>query len=244
MRYAVFSDVHANYEALKSSIKEMEKLDVGAYIFCGDLIGYGPQPAECAAEIRKLKNAHIVLGNHDAALIGKIDIKWFNDAAARAIEYSARALDGETLSWLASLPERIDTADFTMVHGTPRNTLKEYLLSESQFFDNLEYVSNPVCFIGHSHMPMYFSLREGGHVFSDFIKPLEKILINSQKCFINPGSIGQPRDGNPLSSFGVYDSEKKTFELIRVKYDVLTVQELMSKIGMPPLLVERLAMGF
>ena len=244
MRYAVFSDVHSNYEALKSSLNEMKKLEVEGYIFCGDLIGYGPQPVECAAAIRKLNNAHIVLGNHDAALIGKIDIKWFNEGAAKTIEYSSKTLDGETISWLASLPERIDTPDFTVVHGSPRNTLKEYLLSESQFFDNLQYVSNPVCFIGHSHMPMCFCKKEGNMVFSDFIKPLEKLLLKNGKYFINPGAVGQPRDGNPLASFGVYDSTKKTFELIRVKYDVLTVQKLMSKIGLPALLIERLAMGF
>jgi len=244
MRYAVFSDIHSNYEALKSSLKEMDRHNVEGYIFCGDLIGYGPQPEECIAEIRKLKNAHLVLGNHDAALIGKIDIKWFNEAAVMAIEYSAKRLDGETLSWLAKLPERIDFDNFTVVHGAPRNTLKEYLLSESQFLDNLEYVANQVCFIGHSHMPMYFLKNEKGEILSDFIKPHEKLLLKSDRYFINSGSIGQPRDGNPLASFGIYDSEKKTFELIRVMYDVRTVQELMYKIGMPALLIERLAMGF
>ncbi len=244
MRYAVFSDIHANYEALKSAMAQMEKMDIDGYIFCGDLIGYGPQPAECAAAVRKLKNLYIVMGNHDAALAGKIELKWFNEAAAAAIEYSAKSLDSETIAWLSSLPERIDAADFTLVHGAPRNALKEYLLSEAQFFDNIKYVSNNVCFVGHSHMPMFFCLKEDGLVYSDFIKPSEKVLLNSPKCFINPGSVGQPRDGNPLASFGVYDSKLKTFELVRVKYDVLTVQELMTKIGMPPLLVERLAMGF
>lgn len=244
MRYAVFSDIHANYEALKSAMAQIEKMDVDGYIFCGDLIGYGPQPAECVAAVRKLKNLHIVMGNHDAALIGKIDLKWFNQAAAAAIEYSAKSLDLETVSWLSSLPERIDTQEFTVVHGTPRNALKEYLLSEAQFFDNMKYFSNSICFVGHSHMPMFFCLKENGVVYSDFIKPSEKILLNLPKCFINPGSVGQPRDGNPLASFGVYDSKLKTFQLLRVKYDIPTVQELMSKIGMPRLLVERLAGGF
>ncbi|MEW5950806.1 MAG: metallophosphoesterase family protein [Elusimicrobiota bacterium] len=244
MKYAVLSDIHANYEALKSVLAQMAKMEIDGYIFCGDLIGYGPQPAECVSEIRKLKNLHIVMGNHDAALAGKIEVKWFNESAAAAIEYSAKNLDSETLTWISSLPERIDTEDFTVVHGAPRNALKDYLLSEAQFFDNIKYVDNTVCFVGHSHMPMYFCLKEDGRVYSDFIKPLEKIILNSPKCFINPGSVGQPRDGNPLASFGIYDTSKKTFELIRVKYDVLTVQELMAKIGMPPLLVERLAMGF
>lgn len=243
MRYGVFSDIHANYEALKEVLKYFENKKVDGYIFCGDLLGYGPQPQECAETIRSLKNLFMVIGNHDAAILGKIELKWFNQSAVKGIEYSRKKISGEILSWLSQLPERIDTDKFTIVHASPRNYLKEYLLSESQFRDNLKYLSNDLCFIGHSHMAMYFKLNESNHVEANFIKPFEKITIKN-KAFINPGSAGQPRDGNPMSACGIYDDETKIFESARIKYNVSRTQKLMKENGMPDILIERLAIGY
>lgn len=244
MRYGIFSDAHANYEALKEVLAYFKSAKVDGVVFCGDLLGYGPQPVECVEAVRRLPGAMVVLGNHDAALIGKIDIKWFNPSAAKAIEYSKSKLSGEVLDWLSSLPEKIDAEHFSVVHGSPRNYLKEYVLSENQFLDSMKYVSNDVCFIGHSHMAMYFRLNKEGRVESDFMKPLERLTIGGVKCYINPGSVGQPRDGNPQAACGVYDTEKMVFESVRLRYDVEKVQKLMAEIDMPKLLVERLAMGY
>jgi predicted phosphodiesterase len=244
MRYAVLSDIHGNYEAFKSVLLYLENRSIDNFLFCGDIIGYGPQPVECIEEIRKLSNLKAVLGNHDAALIGKINIKWFNDAAVRSINYAKEKMDIDSINWINKLPERIDTEDFSIVHGSPRNPLKEYLLSEMQVYENLKYLNNKICFIGHSHMPMYFYLSEDNKVNGDFIKPMGKIVLNSSKCFINPGSVGQPRDGNPLASFGIYDSEKNTFENIRISYNISNVQDVMIKIGMPQILIDRLALGY
>lgn len=243
MIYGVFSDVHANYEALKEVLKYFEKRKVDGYIFCGDLLGYGPQPEECVEAVRKLKNLHIVIGNHDAAILGKIDIKWFNEIAIKGIEYSKSKIDGKTLAWLSSLPERIDTEKFSIVHASPRNYLKEYILSEAQFRDNLKLVPNQLCFIGHTHMAMYFKLNDDNKVEADFMKLGQKILIKNS-TFINPGSVGQPRDSIPLAACGIYDDEKNFFESIRIKYDIEKTQELMKKNGMPDILIERLAVGY
>jgi len=243
MRFAVFSDIHSNYEAFKEVLKYFEKVKVDGYIFCGDLLGYGPQPKECIEAIKSLKNSMIVLGNHDAAILGKIDLKWFNDAASRGIEYSKNKMSGEDIVWLSNLPERIDKENFSLVHGSPRNYLKEYLLSEIQFRDNLKYISNDLCLIGHSHMSMYFILNDQNKVVADFIKAGDKIVIKN-KTFINPGSVGQPRDGNPMASFGIYDDEKKVFEALRLPYDVSKVQKLMIEANMPLILAERLALGY
>ena len=244
MKYGVFSDVHGNYPALKAVLEFYRKNGVENFICCGDIVGYGPQPQECAETLRGLKNLAIVMGNHDAALAGKMDIKWFNANAVWAIEFSKKNMTGRELAYVAALPERLETPDFTLVHGSPLKPLTEYMLSELQFSNNAGAWTVSPCFIGHSHMPLYF--REKGDLLpeTDFLKPLTKLSLAGGRFMLNPGSVGQPRDGDPRAACGIYDSEKKTFELYRIFYDVEATQRLMGELKMPALLSERLSFGF
>lgn len=243
MKYGVFSDVHGNYIALKAVLDFYRRNGVEDFVCCGDIVGYGPQPLECAEAMRGLKNLVAVMGNHDAAAVGKMDLKWFNANAAWAIDFARAQLTGQAMDFIARLPERADTELFTVVHGSPRKPLTEYMLSESQFADNATRWRVSPCFIGHSHMPQYFREREGGVAETDFIRPVLKVFTTG-KVMINPGSVGQPRDGDTRAACGIYDPEKKCFELYRVFYDVGAVQKLMAGLKMPALLAERLSFGF
>ncbi|MGD9642180.1 MAG: metallophosphoesterase [Elusimicrobiales bacterium] len=243
MRYGVFSDVHGNYVALKAVLAFLRANGVENFVCCGDIVGYGPQPLECARELMALKNLTAVMGNHDAAAVGRMDVKWFNPNAAWAIDFARKQLTGEALDFIARLPERADNADFTMVHGSPRKPLTEYLLSEGQFTDNAKGWETSPCFIGHSHMPLYFREGEAGIPETDFLKPAVKIFVKG-KVMLNPGSVGQPRDGDTRAACGIYDSDRKCFELFRVFYDVGAVQNLMAGLKMPSILAERLSFGF
>ncbi|MBI4803003.1 MAG: metallophosphoesterase family protein [Elusimicrobia bacterium] len=243
MIYGVFSDVHGNYEALKSALAFFKKNKAASFICCGDLVGYGPQPAECVKAVMGLENLAIVLGNHDAAATGRMDMKWFNGNAIAAILYARCNLSGAELAWLTGLPETVKTPEFTLVHGSPRKPLTEYVLSESQFLENLPYWDISPCFIGHSHMPVYFRQTDDAPPETDFLRPMSRMLLGGLRYVLNPGSVGQPRDGNPRASLGLYDSQKKSFEIFRVDYNVTKTQELMKKTGLPQVLVDRLAYG-
>lgn len=243
MIYGVFSDVHGNYEALKAVLAFFRKNKVSRFICCGDLAGYGPQPAECVREVMGLPAIAVVLGNHDAALAGKIELRWFNRNALEAIEFSRKELSGAELAYLAALPEIVKTEDFTLVHGSPRKPLTEYLLGEAQFMENLAYWETSPCFMGHSHMPVYFRASAGSPPETDFLRPMSRMMLAGVRYMLNPGSVGQPRDGNPRASCGLYDAKKKTFELFRVDYDFSRTQELMKAAGLPQVLIERLAFG-
>ncbi|MEW6012329.1 MAG: metallophosphoesterase family protein [Elusimicrobiota bacterium] len=246
MIHAVISDIHSNYEAFSEVLNFLGSKSVSSYLICGDIIGYGPQPIECIKAVRELGDkAKIVLGNHDAVLAGKMDIKWFNDYARKSIEITKERIDKDTVEWFCALPEKIDLGKILIVHGSPKSPLKEYLLSEIQYSDNLENLKSEIVFFGHTHIPMCFCKDENGKNMGDFIKPFARIKINDKgKFFINPGSVGQPRDGNSMASFGLFDDEKMVFELIRIDYDVKKVQKLMKEINMPQLLIERLDMGY
>jgi len=243
MIYGVFSDVHANYEALKAVLAFFRKNKVTRFICGGDLAGYGPQPAECVRAVMELPDTAIVLGNHDAALVGKMEMRWFNNNAVKALEFARKCLSGAELAYLAALPETVKTDDFTLVHGSPRKPLTEYLLSETQFLENLPHWEISPCFIGHSHMPVYFRQSAGSAPETDFLVPMARMMLSGVRYMLNPGAVGQPRDGNPRASCGLYDPEKKTFEIFRVDYDVSKTQELMAAAGLPRMLMERLALG-
>ncbi|MDA8130438.1 MAG: metallophosphoesterase family protein [Elusimicrobia bacterium] len=245
MRYGVFSDVHGNYEALKAVLDFYRKNGIGNFVCCGDIVGYGPQPQECAAALLALENLTAVLGNHDAAVVGRMDAKWFNQNAAWAIDFSRSNLSGEAMDFIARLPERIETADFTLVHGSPRKPLTEYLLSELQFTDNLGGWTVSPCFIGHSHMPLYFrNSRDTGLPAADFMRSMDRIVLPPGPVIFNPGSVGQPRDGDPRASCGIYDTERKIFDHFKVFYDVGATQRRMGDLRMPGMLAERLSYGY
>ena len=244
MRYGVFADVHSNQEALEVVLSFFEKEKIHNYICCGDLVGYGPSPNECIERGRNLKNLVIVGGNHDKATVGMKDTRWFNDFAARAILWTKRHLTCSNHGYLTRMNNAFDQSQFYLVHGSPRDPLDEYLLSPTQFQESLNFFKNAVCFVGHTHLPNCFisDCLKRVKIKPPMARDIIKIEPDSQVLY-NPGSVGQPRDGDPRASCAIYDTEENTIKLYRLEYDVSAVQEKMKKVQLPLYLIERLATG-
>ena len=250
MIYGVFSDVHSNHEALNAVLGYLEDLGVDNWICCGDLVGYGPDPDACLDRIRALKNLSIICGNHDLAVIGRLDLEWFNQYARAAVMWTRSHLSESNRIYLEGLTARLDAPNFTLAHGTPRNPPEEYLMSPLQFRDNVPLVNKWPLFVGHSHMPLLFRYQDGDADKVDFrfMDDKEETLPRiyggeTAPVALNPGSVGQPRDQDNRASCGLYDSEKGTFRIFRVPYDVAAVQEKIRAAGLPEYLALRLAFG-
>jgi len=245
MLWGVFSDVHSNSLALEGALGRMKELGVEGYVCCGDLVGYGPDADDVIELVRDLPNLRAVRGNHDLAVLGRMDIAWFNEAARAAVEFTQRTIKPSNLSWLKELPPRIDSELFTVVHGSPRNPAEEYLVTIQQFHDNCAYFKVSPCFVGHSHVPLCFLMKEPVSIVEQGILTDGKKLLSQagMRSVFNPGSIGQPRDHDPRTSFGVYDDESRTFTLHKLEYDFHAVQKRMKEVGLPEFLALRLAYG-
>lgn len=250
MLYGVFSDVHSNLEALTVVLDFFEDIGVGAHLCLGDLVGYGGDPNRCLDRVRALKNLSIIGGNHDLAAIGRLELDWFNQYARAAILWTQTQMTAENKRFLESLTARLETKDFTLAHGTPRNPPEEYLLSPGQFKDNVPYVRAWPLFVGHSHMPLLFKFTDGPQntkVETAFLADEEHVLPRADGGFapvaLNPGSVGQPRDQDRRASCALYDSDKGTFHVFRFPYDVPGAQAKIRAAGLPEYLALRLDYG-
>lgn len=245
MLWGVVSDIHSNKEALEAVVERLKAQGAEGWICCGDIVGYGSDANPVLDTLRGLPNMRAVRGNHDLAVLGRMDISWFNEAARAAVEYTQANLTAENLAWLKELPPRIEEPSFTVVHGSPRNPAEEYLVTVQQFHDNCTYYKTSPCFVGHSHLPMAFLMKEPvSYVDHGPLAPGQVIPIpKATRIVVNPGSVGQPSDHDPRSSCGLYDDEKRTFTLHRVKYDVEAVQAKIRGAGLPEFLAMRLAYG-
>jgi len=243
MRYAIIADIHANLAAFKAVLDHIERRGGAEEIWClGDVVGYGPDPCQCIELLRQYKHVCIA-GNHDWAAIGKAAISEFNPDAAIACRWTAQQLSPEDIEYLESLPEVIQKEDFTLVHGSPRQPIWEYLISVSSAKENFAYFQSQFCLIGHSHMPMVFKYDETGTCsFSQFM-PNVGLALGKGRLIINPGGVGQPRDGDPQASYAIYDNETGMIRLYRVPYDIGITQIRMVKHNLPIRLVARLSQG-
>lgn len=246
MRIAIVSDIHANFIALQAVLAAVGSIDG---IWCvGDIIGYGPNPNECIAEMKFADYA--ICGNHDLACIGKIDLLDFNPDARAANEWNGKQLNPENRLWLQGLRTRIEQLDtqpdFALAHGSPRDPVWEYLLSEDQALANFadEHFRTRICLIGHSHIPVYFRLDAPDRckrILPDRGSTID--LANDTRFIINPGSVGQPRNQDPRAAYALLDLDAGTVQFQRVDYDYKQTQEQMRKIGLPAGLIRRLAFG-
>ncbi|MFI5362917.1 MAG: metallophosphoesterase family protein [Elusimicrobiota bacterium] len=250
MIYGVFSDVHSNLEALTVVLDFFEELGVAGHICCGDLVGYGADPNACLDRIRALKGLSIIGGNHDLAAIGRLELDWFNQYARAAIVWTQARLTDENRGFLDGLSARLETPDFTLAHGTPRNPPEEYLLSPAQFRDNVPLVHAWPLFVGHSHMPLLFRYAPaaGEKIEALFLEDREEKLPRVEggkfgPVALNPGSVGQPRDQDRRSSCAVFDSTAGTFRVFRLPYDVPAAQSKIRAAGLPEYLALRLDYG-
>lgn len=241
MRYAVFGDIHSNLEAFQAVIEVYKKEDIDRFICVGDIVGYGADPHWCIEEVQKI-NAEIVCGNHDWASVGRFGTEYFNYAAREAVRWTRGILTDGEKEFLGSLGLVINEKDFSVVHGSlDRPDFFYYIIDEKsayRCFRNMEKTN--LCFVGHSHVPVVFSMED------DVIKYTYRNLIELKKAvkyIVNVGSVGQPRDGNPSAAFSIYDSDRMTVEIKRVNYDIESAKNKILSAGLPEFLGQRLVEG-
>jgi diadenosine tetraphosphatase ApaH/serine/threonine PP2A family protein phosphatase len=237
----VISDIHANLTALEAVLADAPPFDE---VWClGDLVGYGPNPNECVSRIQGLPHVSLA-GNHDWAALGQLDLSSFNVDARTASTWTQSELTSATHQYLSALPIQRTHEGFHLVHASPREPLWEYILDAHMAYANFAHFSERVCLVGHTHIPLAFTLNERRQQCETLIPPFEEPLqLGEQRMIINPGSVGQPRDGNPDASYALLDTEEMTWTFHRVSYPVEIVQERMRARGLPRRLINRLELG-
>ncbi len=243
MRYAIIADIHANLAAFTAVLIDIERRGEAEEVWClGDIVGYGPDPHQCI-ELLRQTNYVCVAGNHDWAAAGKIDTSEFNHDAATSCRWTAQQLTPEDIQFLKQLPPVVQKDNFTLVHGSPRNPIWEYLLSISGAQESFAYFKSRFCLVGHSHVPLVFKYSGSGACsFSQFSTNIGLVLAKN-RLIINPGAVGQPRDSDPRASYAIYDSESRLIRLYRVSYDIHITQDRMVKADLPMNLIARLNHG-
>ena len=248
MHYAILADIHSNLVAFQAVLRDMEDKGKADEIWClGDVVGYGPEPHACIELLRQYKHV-CVAGNHDWAAIGKLDISDFNPYATQAILWTRQQLSAGDVDYLQNLPQRTKRDDFTLVHGSPRYPIWEYLepgwLTTEDVEDNFNRFDTKFCLVGHSHKPIVFQQDSSGHYFVGIIPSEIKVSSQNNRLIINPGGVGQPRDGDPRASYAIYDSDAQVVYHYRVNYDISATQQKMLEYNLPLPLIERLSYGY
>ncbi|HAL16530.1 MAG TPA: metallophosphoesterase [Anaerolineaceae bacterium] len=230
MQILVISDIHANFTALDAVLADAGQVDA---VWClGDLVGYGPDPEVCVERIRQLPNTVCLLGNHDAAVLGKLDQEAFNHEANISVSWTRDQLSPASLGFLQGLRTRVETQNVTLSHGSPRNPIWEYLLDINTVLSNFSFFKTPICIVGHTHIPIIYTHNGNGTV--DWSIPQPGVLTPIQgRAILNPGSVGQPRDRNPMAAYAIYHSDENSWEARRVEYDIASVQKRISAAGLP-----------
>ena len=244
MRRLVVSDIHSNLEAFQAVLDDAGPVDE---VWClGDVVGYGPDPNGCVDLLRSLLH-RCIAGNHDWATLGKLDLRDFNPDAREANLWNRQQLTPDNLAYLDALPETLEEGQFYLVHGSPRYPIWEYIIYPSTAEVNFEHMPTLYCFVGHTHSPVVFRLRdEEGTRECETIVPTPGIPLElgSEPLIINPGSVGQPRDGDPRASYLILDTQERTIEHRRVAYPVEVTQAKMMEHDIPLRLVLRLGYGW
>lgn len=239
MRFAIFSDLHGNLEATEAILHDAREQDCTHFVCLGDLVGYNANPHECVEVVRAL-DCPVVKGNHDEqACLGQSS-RDFNDLAEQAINWTRNHLTEEDKQWLSDLRLIRQVRDFTIVHAT-LDTPGEwgYVFKNLDAVASFTYQHTTVCFFGHTHVAGAFVRDDGVHrVVTDYLT-----IEPGKKYFINVGSVGQPRDGDPRAAYCIYDLERAVVEQRRVRYDLASAQKKVIQAGLPRLLAERLELG-
>ena len=249
MIIAVISDIHSNKEALDAVVSEIGRIEVETIYCLGDLVGYNADPDRCV-EVVMSRSAEVVRGNHDKAVAGFLDLEWFNRAARAAALWTRSTVRPDTLETLRHLalgPREAADGRILLCHGTPYDE-DAYLMDTRSIEESLQWIDaeHPeirICFVGHTHVPFVVMRRKGARR-PQVVQWRERIVLEPDAVYlINPGSVGQPRDGIALASFGILDTGGLTYRNIRVRYDVQETQRKILHAGLPPGLAQRLADG-
>lgn len=252
MRYLIISDIHANLVALDTVLEAVDLSTVDQVWCLGDVVGYGPNPNECVARMREVATVCLV-GNHDWAALGKLDIQDFNREARQAIKWTQEQLSEESLAFLETLEGRRDDVHplFTISHASPRHPIWEYLLYPSNAAENFEHFQTPFCLVGHTHKPIIFRQEIGQeHLLPQAFQPALEIGLpiaharEKIRLIINPGSVGQPRDNDSRAAYAIYDDEEGSLTFYRIEYDISETQRRMKEAKLPERLINRLEYGW
>ncbi|MBT8037929.1 MAG: metallophosphatase family protein [Verrucomicrobiae bacterium] len=239
MKIAIFSDIHANLEALEAVLADAESQGCDSYICLGDVVGYNADPAACLERVRAM-GCPVVKGNHDQDCGHDTSLEMMNPIAAEALRWTRAQLNPEQRRWLARLRMVRQVQDFTIVHSTlDQPDSWNYVTNKFDAMANFSYQVTPVCFYGHTHVPRVFV--RGSRVQE---VPAESIALEPEsKYFINTGAVGQPRDGDWRASYCIYNYDAQMINFRRIEYDIQTAQEKIRAAGLPESLAERIAEG-
>jgi predicted phosphodiesterase len=242
MKLAIISDIHSNAHALNAVLAEIEKREADHTFALGDLVGYNAFPSE-VLKLLKDRDIASIMGNHDIVCCGRENPIWFNATAREAALWTRRRLSEEETQYISGLPNesKIQPTIYA-VHGSPmsRDDYLMDLMDALNCFQHLPDKAIQICFYGHTHIPAIFSSHGPSY---DSIGMGKQILSARNRYFINPGSVGQPRDGDPRASFAILDSEENSLEIIRVDYDVASAMKAVIDAGLPHFLADRLQVG-
>jgi predicted phosphodiesterase len=244
MRYAILTDIHANLEALQAVLARIATLGADMVVCLGDLVGYNADPNACV-EIMRREGIACVLGNHDAAACGLAEPDNFNPAAREAILWTRNVLAPEHGIYLRELPRYLLIDNIVLCHGSINDT-NRYILDDSDVRDNFSMLEKlpgkaKTCYFGHTHIPAAYSL-DGPVITRVLIDEIR--LSRDRKYLINPGAVGQPRDGDPRAAFLTYDAKARNVTFHRTEYDVAACQTKIIREGLPARLAQRLALGW
>lgn len=246
MRIAIFSDVHANADALRSVLSTLESLQIDHYACLGDIVGYGGDPETCCTLVRGIAT-WTVLGNHDAAVARRMNYDYYYSSARDALDQHRQELSEPNLQWLKDLPWTVREHDFLFSHGRPDNPQAfEYMFNENHAKALLDSYSSlaPVNFIGHSHLTRAYRLQQGGEREIIDVSSSKITLDEGARYVITVGSVGQPRDHDPRACCVVYDTDERTVTFHRVRYDVrAAAMKIWANDKLSPEFAKRLYLG-
>lgn len=249
MRYAILSDIHSNLEALTAVLERLASERIDRYLCLGDVVGYGAEPSACLLRLQACQ-ATAVAGNHDLACVGKLDLGWFNQLARTALLWTRDQLSFTDLDGLRRWPLTTEEEPFTLAHASLRHPERfEYLMDAASALDTLAACRTRFCLIGHTHLPCVLEYdRTHRSLVRVVTQPQELAQVAyadlpERTYLVNPGSVGQPRDGDPRASAAIIDTEERRIRILRIPYDVAAAQAKIRQAQLPPFLADRLAIG-
>ena len=241
MRAAIITDVHGNLPALQAVLGAIEQDDVAEIWSLGDLVGYNAHPEACTRTVIELAEISLA-GNHDLVVNGRLDMSVFAHDAAAAAVWSREVLSEEALEMLRQLSPSGERAGVALYHASPRDPVWEYVLDSRTAELCLAVQAADIALIGHSHVPLAYTEGPGGRALGGYAEP-GTVQLSDGRWLINPGSVGQPRDGDPRAAYLLLDLDNRTATWQRVPYDIAAAQEAILRAGLPPSLAARLSEG-
>lgn len=245
MKIGILGDIHGNLDALTAVVNVLQRENVDVWVQVGDIVGYGPEPSACIDLVREL-GCVTCLGNHDAAVLGRLDTSYFNNFARAAIHWTAPQLRPSDYEFLNSLQLVEEREQFTVVHGTMHMPDQfGYVVSVVEALESFAHQRTRLCFVGHSHVPAIYMRRDENprdiHVVPH--SEAETSYRDFERMLMNVGSVGQPRDEDPRAAYGLVDTDLEIASIRRVHYDIDSVQRKIREAGLPEVLANRLSLG-